>query len=179
MKQALAIIAAQPIMPASAEEGVDIKKTRFSMAKKYSKRRSPMIERLINNNDLGKLLLRLSVGGLMLFHGFYKLQHGYGFVSGLLVKRGLPGYISYGTLAGELLAPLLIVLGIYTRPAALVEAFSMAMAIYLVHTGQLFSLDQHGGYALELQALYLFGSIAIFFFGAGRYSFSRGSGLWN
>jgi putative oxidoreductase len=138
-----------------------------------------MMDRLINNSDLGKLLLRVSVGGLMLFHGVDKLQHGYGFVTAMLVKRGLPGYISHGILVGELLAPLLVVLGIYTRPAALIEAFSMLMAVYLVHTGQLFSLGDHGAYALEVQAFYLFGSLAIFFFGAGRYSFSKGSGRWN
>jgi putative oxidoreductase len=138
-----------------------------------------MIDRLIYNSDLGKLLLRISVGGLMLFHGLNKLQHGYGFIAPMLVKKGLPGYIAHGILAGELVAPLLIVLGIYTRPAAFAEAFSMAMAIWLVHTGQLFSLGEHGAYALELQALYLFGSLSIFFFGAGRFSFARGGGLWN
>lgn len=137
-----------------------------------------MLERLINNSDLGKVILRVTVGTLMLFHGFSKLQHGYGFVSGLLVKARLPAWLSHGILIGELLAPLFMVIGIYTRPAAFIQVCCMAMAIYLVHTRELFSLSQHGGYALELQALYLFGSLAVFFFGAGRYSASHGSGLW-
>lgn len=149
------------------------------MAKKYTNRRAPMMDRLVSNNDLGKLLIRLSVGGLMLFHGVNKLQHGYGFVEQMLLKAHLPGYLSHGILLGELLAPLFIVLGIFTRPAALIEAFVMVMAVYLVHTGQLYSLGDHGAYALEVQAFYLFGSLAIFFFGAGRYSFSRGGGFWN
>lgn len=39
-------------------------------------------------DDLGKLLLRLAVGGLMLFHGLHKLFGGVGFISGMLVEKG-------------------------------------------------------------------------------------------
>jgi len=133
----------------------------------------------MNNNDLGKLLIRLCVGGLMLFHGVHKLIHGYGFIAGKLNAAHLPAWLVAGVPMGEVVAPLLIVLGLYTRPAALVEAVLMGMAVWLVHMGQLTSLDQHGGYALELQAFYFFGSIAIFFLGAGRYSVTKGMGPWN
>ncbi|MCG8341487.1 MAG: DoxX family protein [Chlorobiales bacterium] len=138
-----------------------------------------MIERIIQNNDLGKLLLRLSVGGLMLFHGIHKLKSGLGFIEKTLTDAGLPTYFSYGVLLGEVLAPLLIILGILSRPAALLQAFVMVAAIYLVHSSELFSLTQHGGHALELQFLYLFGSLAIVFLGSGSYSLSRGRGLWD
>lgn len=138
-----------------------------------------MIDRIIQNNDLGKLLLRFSVGGLMLFHGIHKLESGLGFIEKSLVDAGLPAFLSYGVLVGEILAPLLVVLGILSRPAALFEAFVMVMAVYLVHTDELFSLTQHGGHALELQFLYLFGSLAIVFLGSGKYSVSRGRGLWD
>lgn len=138
-----------------------------------------MIDRIIQNNDLGKLLLRFSVGGLMLFHGIHKLERGLGFIEKSLVDAGLPAFLSYGVLVGEILAPLLVVLGILSRPAALLEAFVMVMAVYLVHTDELFSLTQHGGHALELQFLYLFGSLAIVFLGSGKYSVSRGRGLWD
>ena len=138
-----------------------------------------MIDRIIQNNDLGKLLLRFSVGGLMLFHGIHKLESGLGFIEKSLVDAGLPAFLSYGVLVGEILAPLLVVLGILSRPAALLEAFVMVMAVYLVHADELFSLTQHGGHALELQFLYLFGSLAIVFLGSGTYSVSRGRGLWD
>lgn len=138
-----------------------------------------MFDRAFNNADAGKLLLRLSVGGLMLFHGINKLQHGYGFIEKMLLKASLPGYLSHGILVGEILAPLMIVLGFNTRAAALVEAFVMVMAVYLVHMGDLWSFTEHGAYALELQALYLFGSLAIFFLGAGRYSLGGSNGRWN
>ena len=52
-------------------------------------------------DDLGKLLLRLAVGGLMLFHGLHKLFGGVGFISGMLVEKGLPGFIAYGVFVGE------------------------------------------------------------------------------
>ncbi len=138
-----------------------------------------MIDRILQNNDLGKLLLRLSVGGLMLFHGIHKLKNGLEFIEKSLVDAGFPAYLSYGVLLGEVLAPLLIVLGILSRPAALLQAFVMVAAIYLVHAGELFSLTQHGGHALELQFLYLFGSLAIVFLGSGKYGISRGRGLWD
>ena len=55
----------------------------------------------------------------------------------------------------------------------------MLMAIFLVHTRSLLSVSAHGGYALELQAFYLFGALAVFFFGAGRFNLARGSGPWD
>ena len=137
-----------------------------------------MLDKLVNNADLGKLLLRLSVGGLMLFHGIDKLQNGYGFVEKMVARADLPALLAHGVLVGEVLAPILILLGLYTRLAALAEATVMVMAIWLVHPGDLFKLGDHGAHALELQALYLFGSLAIFFLGAGRYGFAEGGGLW-
>ena len=134
---------------------------------------------LMSDDDFGKLLIRLCVGGLMLFHGISKLIHGYGFIVSKLRATGLPELLVAGVPIGEVVAPLLILLGLYTRPAALDEAFLMAMAVWLVHMGQLTAISATGGYALELQAFYFFGSLAVFFFGAGRYSFSGGQGRWN
>lgn len=138
-----------------------------------------MFDRSFNSADFGKLLLRLCVGGLMLFHGIHKLQHGYGFVEKMLLNNALPGYLSHGILVGEVLAPLMVLLGFATRIAALVESFVMVMAIYLVHMDELWSFGQHGGYALELQAMYFFGSLALVFLGAGRYSLGGLNGRWN
>jgi putative oxidoreductase len=149
------------------------------MAKKYPKRRLLMLDRFVNNSDLGKLILRVLVGTLMLFHGISKLQHGYGNVEQMLRGAGFPGYLSHLILVGEILAPFFMILGLYTRQAALIQAFVMMMAIFLVHTKELFSVSPHGGYALELQAFYLFGALAVFFFGAGRFNMARGKGPWD
>jgi putative oxidoreductase len=48
------------------------------------------VNKLLSHDDFGKLLLRLAVGGLMLFHGLHKLFDGVG-VSNMLVAKGLPG----------------------------------------------------------------------------------------
>ncbi len=148
--------------------------------KGYRNRRNfPMSGTFLKNDDFGKLLVRLCVGGLMLVHGIGKLIHGHGFIVAKLRAAGLPELLVAGVPLGEVVAPLLIVFGVFTRPAALVEAFLMAMAVWLVHSGQLASLSPMGGYALELQAFYFFGALAIFFFGPGKYSISRGMGKWN
>src|SRR5262249_50959501 len=65
--------------------------------------------------DYGKLLLRLAVGGLMLFHGFHKVRQGVGWMSPLLEAKGLPALMAYGSYLGEVAAPLLILAGVLTR----------------------------------------------------------------
>lgn len=81
--------------------------------------------RLFDRPDAGKLALRLTFGGLMLFHGVAKIQHGVGWIAGALQEQGLPAFIAYGVFVGEILAPILIILGLFTRPAALVYAFTL------------------------------------------------------
>jgi len=146
------------------------------MPKRFSGKRYPLIERFVNNGDIGRFFLRVPLGFLMFFHGINNFQHGYGLVEALLLKFKLPGYVSHGILVGQVLAPLLMVLGIYTRLVALTQGCVMVMAIYLVHSKDLFALNKNGGYALELQVLYLSGSLSVFFLGAGRFSFSKDLG---
>src|SRR5262249_28198277 len=118
--------------------------------------------------------------GLMLFHGVAKLIHGVGGIKDAVVAHGLPTAVAYGVYVGEVIAPILIVIGYMTRPAAWVFAFNMVVAVLLAHTGQLFSVSpQGGGYALELNALYLFGAVAIALLGAGRHSVSHGRGRFD
>ncbi|EOZ4640331.1 DoxX family protein [Enterobacter cloacae] len=124
-------------------------------------------------DDLGKLLLRLAVGGLMLFHGLHKLFGGVGFIGGLLVEKGLPGFIAYGVLIGEVVAPILIIVGLFTRPAALVLAFTMIVAWLMVGTGKTFALDAVGAWAIESLVYFFIGSLAVVFLGAGRYAVGK------
>ena len=135
---------------------------------------------MLKSDNLGKLLLRVAVGGLMIFHGFFKLTHGIGFIEGMLAGRGWPGYIAYGVYVGEILAPVLIIIGLRTRLAALVVAIDMIMAIWLAHAGNLFTVKEAGGaWAIEIEAFYLLASLAIFFAGGGQYSVSKGRNVWD
>lgn len=122
------------------------------------------------NDDLGILLLRLGVGGLMIFHGIHKVLHGHDFVRTKLAEVGLPEFIALGVPVGEVLAPVLLILGLMTRLSALTIAFTMVMSIVLAFSDRLWTLNQFGGWAPELNVLFLLGSLAIFFMGAGRYA---------
>lgn len=132
-----------------------------------------------SRDDAGKLLLRVSVGLLMLLHGLFKIGTGPGFVVGLVEGLGLPGALGWFVYVGEVVAPLLMIAGFWTRPAALVVAINMGVAILLVHTGQLFALTKQGGWALELQGLFLFGALAVALLGAGRYSVGGAQGKYH
>ena len=120
--------------------------------------------------DIALLILRLVLGVLILLHGVGKLPQPPAFLVDLLAKHNLPAVLAYGPYIGEIAAPLLLIVGVWTRLAALLIAINMVFAVLLVHTGQLFSLGNAGGYALELQAMYLFVAIALVFTGAGRLS---------
>lgn len=125
------------------------------------------------NQDLGLLILRITIGGLMLFHGIAKLIHGIGGIQGMLAAKGLPSFIAYGVYVGEIIIPLLLIFGFRTRLAAIVFAFNMLVALFLAHSGDIFTLSKHGGWAVELIALFLFGAIALFFTGSGQYALSN------
>lgn len=120
--------------------------------------------------DAALLVLRVVLGVLILLHGLSKLPPPPAFVASELVKHGLPSMLAYGVYIGEIVAPVLIIVGVWTRLAALVMAINMVVAILLVHVPQLLQLDKEGGYSLELQAMYLFVAIALVLTGAGRYS---------
>lgn len=130
-------------------------------------------------DDQGKLVLRIVLAVLILFHGVSKLIGGVGFITGMLEKAGLPGAFGYLVYIGEVVAPLMILFGVFTRAAALVVVVNMIVALLLVHTGQFFTLNEQGGWALELQGMYLGGAIVVALLGAGRYSVGGMAGRWN
>ena len=105
----------------------------------------------------------------MLFHGIAKLFHGVSFIEGQLASHGIPAFFAWGVFIGELLAPLMVILGYQTRIGALLIAFNMLVAIALVHSHELMTLGNHGGWALELQGFFLFIAVAVIFLGPGRY----------
>lgn len=128
----------------------------------------------LRNTDLGLVLLRLSVGGLMLFHGIHKLVGGVGMIGDMLAQLGLPSFIAYGALLAELVASLMIVLGVWTRAAAAVMLGNMVVAILMAHLNHIFALDpMTGGWAVELPMLYLLGAAALCFTGGGKYALTR------
>lgn len=134
---------------------------------------------MTRNDDTGKLILRLLLGILILLHGIAKLSSGVGGIAGMLTSSGLPSGLAYLAYIGEVVAPVLLIVGVFTRPAALVIAINMVFALYLAHTSQLFTLTKTGGWALELQGMFLFTAVAIAFLGAGRFSVGGIAGKYN
>lgn len=124
------------------------------------------------NDDAGKLVLRLTVAGLMLFHGVAKIMHpgSLDFIAGMLAGYGLPSILAYGVYVGEVVAPLMVIVGYKARLGALLMAINMLFAIVLAHTGDLFSLSEHGGWSVELQMFYLLTAVAVLFLGSGRHA---------
>jgi putative oxidoreductase len=125
------------------------------------------------NADTGKLIVRLTVGGLMLFHGIAKIMHpaSLDFIDGMLSANGLPGILAYAVYIGEVVAPLMVIAGYQSRVGGLLMAINMLVALFLAHSGDFFSLSEHGGWAIELQMFYLLSAVAVVFLGSGRLAF--------
>lgn len=121
------------------------------------------------NADLGRLLLRITLGFCLLFHGVAKVQGGIDGIAHDLIALGLPGFIAYGVYVGEVLAPLLLILGFYSRLGAVLVAINMVFALGIAHRADILTISQYGGWAIELQAMYLITAIALSLMGPGRF----------
>lgn len=127
------------------------------------------------NIHFGLLILRLTLGVLMLFHGYAKIMNGVEGIENTLIDKGLPGFIAYGVYVGEVIAPLMMVVGFRTRLAALLFSFNMLVAATLAHPNEIFTLTERGIYSLETLALFLFGGLALVFTGGGKFAVSSKS----
>jgi putative oxidoreductase len=130
-------------------------------------------------SDLGKLILRLVLGLLILMHGISKLKNGVDFIGPALASHGLPVQLAYLAYIGEVLAPILLIIGLWTRVGGLIVVINMLFALGLMHMSQLGDLSKSGGWALELQAMYLFTALSIALLGAGRLSVGGTNGRFN
>jgi len=124
-------------------------------------------------DNIGKLLLRFMLGGMMLFHGIDKAINGIGFIKGIMHVHSLPEALSYGIYVGEILAPIFIIIGWKSRVWAGVMVINMAMAIYLTQLSALNKLGAHGAWAVEIPMFYLLSALAVALLGSGKYAISR------
>ncbi len=83
---------------------------------------------------LGLLVLRVALGLIFFSHGYPKLAHSGAGMQGFFVEHGLPGYLVYISGVLEVFGALLLVLGLFTRAAALLLAIEMGVAIWKVHS---------------------------------------------
>jgi len=129
---------------------------------------------LHSDAGFGALLLRVPVGIILAAHGAQKLFGwfgGYGLegTGQWLASIGLQPGLLMALLAGsaEFFGGLALIFGLLTRPAALVSAFTMIVAIFSVHIGNgLFMANNGYEFALSLFAA----TAALTLLGAGRLS---------
>jgi putative oxidoreductase len=81
---------------------------------------------------LGLLILRLALGLIFIYHGYPKLVRADAMMRQFFIQHGFPGY--FVGLAGilECVGGGLLLAGLFTRPAALLLAAEMAIAIWKV-----------------------------------------------
>ena len=115
--------------------------------------------------DIGLLIFRIGIAGLMLTHGFPKLLRFFGseeIVFGDPLGVGQEVTLFFAVFA-EFLCSILIILGLATRLAAIPLIITMAVAAFIVHATDGFGRQ-------ELPILYLLGFLLLLFIGSGKYS---------
>jgi putative oxidoreductase len=113
----------------------------------------------------GLAVLRVFAGlALALAHGLGKIPPSDGFV-GMLGGLGVPapGVAALLSGAAEFGGGILLAAGLLTRPAALLIAINMTVAVLMAHAGQTFS-------ERELPLMFLAVAVAFVLTGPGRYS---------
>jgi len=134
-------------------------------------------ENFWTNSDVGLLIVRIALGGIIFFHGFHKLMHGTDDQFQILASNGIPGVFIYFVYISEVLAPVLIVLGVFTRISCLTIIVTMIVVFYALPFP--IGLDVHGAMNIESQLYFLLLPIALFFTGPGRYTVKKNnSGNW-
>jgi putative oxidoreductase len=132
---------------------------------------------LSTNNDFTSLALRIPAGIIFVAHGAQKLFGsfgGYGLegTGQWMASIGLePGYLmAVGAGGAEFLGGIALLIGLLTRPAALVLAITMLVAIFAVHLPNGLFMS-NGGYEFGLALLSI--SVALVFSGGGAFSIDR------
>ncbi len=127
-----------------------------------------MLDRLLSikplSINLGLLLLRLSSGLLMMQYGWEKFSRFNEYVSDFPDPLGISNPVSLGlTVFAELVCPVFIVLGLWTRVAIIPLVVQLLIVIFIVHGGEPLTEREH---ALSFLMPYL----ALFLAGPGTYA---------
>lgn len=125
----------------------------------------------INNRDLGILAMRLGIGCAFTFiFGMMKVKAGpemWGMIGGALGNFGItfaPTFWGFMATMSEFAGGILLILGLFVRPAAFFMAFTMIVAA----TTHFSMHDQWYNAIQPIEMLSIF--IAFMFLGAGKYS---------
>lgn len=115
---------------------------------------------------LALLAFRIALGIIFFSHGYPKVAHLGGGMQTFFVQHGLPGYFVYISGVLEVFGSVLLVLGLFARPAALLLAIEMGVAIWKVHSGRGYLAVHEYEFPLALAM----GCFALATVGAGKLS---------
>lgn len=93
--------------------------------------------KLLNRlQPIAVMALRIALGIIFMYHGYPKLGHlrGGAQMQDFFIEHGLPGYFAYIAGVIEMFGGALVLLGLFMRPAALLLAAEMCVAIWKVHS---------------------------------------------
>ena len=122
-----------------------------------------MLRYLDRLQPLALLALRFALGVIMIAHGYPKVFGGLSEHVHHVSNLGLPGWLAYCSAAAEFFGGILLVVGLFTRIAALAIFINMSVAIWKVHWKN--GLLGNGGYQFPLALAVM--ACALIFFGAG------------
>ncbi|AFI88124.1 DoxX subfamily protein [Aggregatibacter actinomycetemcomitans] len=125
---------------------------------------------LVDLPELAKLILRVGFSVLFLLHGVHKLKTGVDFVAMKFMEFGLPASFAYLAYLAEVVAPVLMILGVYTRIAAFIAASGSVVIMILMYSASLFTLTKVGSWTAEGIATFLFAFVAVMLLGSGKYA---------
>ena len=124
--------------------------------------------------DIGLLFLRLGIGSMMILHGWPKLAGGIeaweklGRAMGHLGITLFPVFWGFSAAMTETLGGLLIVIGLWFRPATILMSFNFIVATVLLYKT---SPGDFTTWSRPAEMLILF--FSLIFIGAGKYSVDR------
>ena len=125
--------------------------------------RRKMLRFLDRLQPLALLALRIVLGIIMIAHGYPKVSGGLSEHVHHVSNLGLPGWLAYCSAAAEFFGGILLLVGLFTRIAALAILINMSVAIWKVHWKN--GLLGNGGYQFPLALAAI--AFALIFLGAG------------
>lgn len=126
--------------------------------------------------SIAALLLRLSMGIMLIAHGFYLKIFVFTMAgaSGFFASIGLPGWFAWVVMLYETIGGILMILGLFNRWVSILLGVHLLFAAYLGHwaNGWVFS-STGGGWEFPVFWAIVFFSLALL--GEGKYAIKAGA----
>ncbi len=114
--------------------------------------------------NFGMLVLRVTLGVLLMSHGYAKLIHFSGLKHSFMNFMGIGSNISLILIIfAEFFCGIFLILGLFTRFACIPIIIAMCVIVFIASDGQIFAQGERG-------AMYLASAIMILFCGPGKVS---------